>query len=215
MLNQTFNEKNKTNGYLNDTNNESILNDEEYQYLIMTSFIKNIISLAIFIVLIIVKYLRIYQYFFNEQNSYHILYINCFSGGFLFYISLLFSTNQSLFVIYKKDFSFPNNNNININKIELISFILGFLLIFFIKKVLLNSVSFYISLFAQNEISKIEKNNNIDKAYKSPIIQANKIKTNILTEIGESRQYSLDNIGEKIFNKSSNSLSRKNKNNNI
>ena len=217
MLNQTFNEKNKTNGYLNDTKNENNLNDEEYQYLILVSFIKNIISLVIFVVLIIVKYLKIYQYFFNEQNSYHILYINCFSGGFLFYISFLFSTNQSLFAINKKDLSFPSNNNINFNKIELISFILGFLLIFFIKKVLLNSVSFYIPLIVQNDISKNEKNNEKDKTNKSPIIQpqANKIKTNILAEISESRQYSFNNIGEKIFNKSSNSLSQKKKKNNI
>ena len=173
MLNQTFNENNKTNDYLNDTQNNKNLSDEDYRYLIMISLIKNIISVFIFAFLIIIKYVKIYNYFFNEQNSFHILFINCFSGGFLFYISFLFSINRNIFDIYKKDLSFSNNNNININKLELISFIFGFLLIFFIRKILLNSTFFYIPLFNQNEISKIE--NNINKTSKPSNIQSNSI----------------------------------------
>jgi hypothetical protein len=108
---------------------------------------------------------------------------------------------------YKKDQILFNNNSIN--NIEILGFVFGFIAIFFIKKILTDSVSFYIPL----EITQIEKekekkiyeesNNNIQKINQS----------NIISEANESEQMSFNNIPENIIGTNKyNSFHQKRKN---
>ena len=206
MSKQIINENNQTNktnlNFTNDTNN---LNDEEYQYLIMISFIKMILSIFIFIILISIKYFKIYYYLFNEQNNKNIIFFNCFSGGFFFYISFIYSSNKTNFNIYPKNISFLNN----INSLEIISFFIGFFLIFFIRKIIYNSISFYIPLIIQNDISKKETNNETNNNIKN-----NNINTNIIPEINESKQVSF-NMNENKFKYNNSFIQKYKKYNNI
>ena len=206
MSKQIINENNQTNktnlNFTNDTNN---LNNEEYQYLIMISFIKMILSIFIFIILISIKYFKIYYYLFNEQNNKNIIFFNCFSGGFFFYISFIYSSNKTIFNIYPKNISFLNN----INNLEIISFFIGFFLIFFIRKIIYNSISFYIPLIIQNDISKKETNNETNNNIKN-----NNINTNIIPEINESKQVSF-NMNENKFKYNNSFIQKYKKYNNI
>ena len=192
MSNKTIN-YNMIKKYFNDTNVENNLNNLDYEYLIMISFIKNIISIIILILLFIIKYFKIYNYYFNEQNNQHIIILNCFTGGFFFYFSFLFAVNRTFYNNYKKDNQLINNN---INNLEIYSFIFGFIFIFFIKKILTYSISFYIPLNIPEEITKIEKNysdsNNNIKKY-------NPNNNNNTSEINESGLLSLNNIIENSF----------------
>ena len=142
MSKQIINNNNQTINYLNNTNDKNNLTDEEYQYLIMISFFKIILSIFIFIILISIKYLKIYNYLFNEQNNKNIALFNCFIGGFFFYISFLYASNKTFYNIYNKDLSFIKN----INNLEIFSFFIGFIIIFFIRKILYKSISFFIPL---------------------------------------------------------------------
>ena len=218
MLNQTINDNNESKINTNDTFKNDILSDEEYQHLIIISFIKNITSIFIFTFLLIIKYLKIYNYFLNEQNNQHIIIINCFSGGFLFYISFIYSTNRRIIINYLKDLS--NLKYSNIDNLEIISFLFGFILIFFIKKILNNdSISFYIPLINPNEKPQIQENDNINNNIENIDNKAiNNIKTsnnNIITEIKETGHLSFNNITDNVFKYNINSLYQKTQKNNI
>ena len=193
MSNQTINDNNLKKEYVNDTDERNIINDLEYQYLMMGTLMKYIISIIIFVLILIIKHFKIYHYFFNEQNTKFILILNCFSGGIFFYLSFIFATNKEFFIKYKKEQILFNHNNIN--NIEILGFVFGFIFIFFIKRILTDSVSFYIPL----EITQIEKekekkiyeesNNNIQNINQSIII----------SEANESEQISFNNIPENII----------------
>ena len=193
MSNQTIKDNNLKKEYVNDTDERNIINDLEYQYLMMGTLMKYIISVIIFVLILIIKYFKIYHYFFNEQNTKFILKLNCFSGGIFFFLSFIFATNKEFFIKYKKDQILFNNNNIN--NLEILGFVFGFIFIFFIKRILTESVSFYIPL----EITQIEKekekkiceesNNNIQNINQSIII----------SEANESEQISFNNLPENII----------------
>ena len=193
MSNQTINDINEQKEYVNDTNEINIINDLEYQYLMMGTLMKYLISIIIFVLILIIKYFKIYHYFFNEQNAKFILNLNCFSGGIFFYLSFIFATNKEFFIKYKNDQSYFNNNNIN--NIEIFGFVFGFICIFFIKRILTDSVSFYIPLeiekFEKEKEKKIyeESNNNIQNITQSIII----------SDANESGQISFKNIPENII----------------
>ena len=199
MSKQTINNNNHTNSYLNNTNVNNNLTDEEYQYLIMISFFKIILSIFIFITLISIKYLKIYNYLFNEHNNKNITFFNCFTGGFFFYISFFYASNKTFYNIYHKDLSFLNN----INNLEIISFFIGFIIIFFIRKILYKSISFFIPLNITKDISKHEVINEIKKNFKNI-----NINNNIISEIYESRQLSF-NMTENMFKNNTNSFNQK------
>ena len=199
---QIFKWNNRTKKYLNITNNNN-LSDEEYQFLIISSLIKNIVSILVFFILLIIKYLKIYKNFFNDQNNQIIIRIICFSGGFFFYISFLYANDMKIFIIFRKDLSSLNSTS-NINNLEFLSFICGFLLIFFIRKILTNSISFYIPLINRME-SKIT-NKEIDSSN-----QKYNSNNNILTEISEADLQSFTNVNENIVKNSTNSFIQKKK----
>ena len=204
MSKQTFNDNNQTNNYLNNTNNNNNnnnnnLTDEENHYLLKISFLKIILSILIFIILISIKYCKIYNYLYNEQNNRNIIFLNCFTGGFFFYISFLYASNKAFYNIYNKDISILNK----INNLEIISFFTGFIIIFFIRKILYKSISFFIPLNISKEISKHEVINEIKKNFKN--INLN---NNIISEIYESKQLYF-NMTDNIFKNNTNSCNPK------